>query len=46
MKILKDSNNKKSVKCQNQNIKYDEDKYKKIKSGNLKLVIYLIKNNQ
>ena len=34
MKILKDSKNKKSVKCQNQNIKYNEDKYKKINNNN------------
>ena len=35
MKILKDSKNKKSVKYQNQNIKYNEDKYKKINNNNI-----------
>ena len=35
MKILKDSKNKKSIKYQNQNIKYNEDKYKKINNNNI-----------
>ena len=35
MKILKDSKNKKSVKYQSQNIKYNEDKYKKIINNNI-----------
>ena len=35
MKILKDSKNKKAVKFQNQNIKYNEDKYKKINNNNI-----------